>query len=104
MNIESKSTQIFIFFHVTGLAYNFDKYEQTYIDHLGTPYDLFSVMHYHMTAFSSNGQPTIVARDQRFQLDYRSDFSDNDINKINIYYECGKFDESGAQFQLSDTF
>ncbi|XP_030840781.1 zinc metalloproteinase nas-13-like [Strongylocentrotus purpuratus] len=85
-----RDTYVYIYFNniIQGLEYNFDKYEQTYIDHLGTPYDLFSVMHYHMTAFTSNGQPTIVARDQRFQLDYRSDFSDNDINKLNIYYEC----------------
>ncbi|XP_054748155.2 zinc metalloproteinase nas-13-like [Lytechinus pictus] len=73
---------------IRGLEYNFDKYEQTYIDHLGTQYDYLSVMHYHMTAFTSNGQPTIVARDTRYRLDYRSDFSENDIRKINIYYQC----------------
>ena len=77
-------------FFQPGLEYNFDTYPQTLIDHLGTTYDYFSVMHYHMTAFSVNGEPTIVARDASIRLDYRSDFSATDIEKINIYYECGE--------------
>ncbi|XP_071502855.1 zinc metalloproteinase nas-6-like [Diadema antillarum] len=75
---------------IRGLEYNFDKYDLTRINHLGTSYDYFSVMHYHMTAFSANGQPTIVARDQRVRLDYRSDFSNVDIDEINILYECSE--------------
>nr|XP_054763026.1 zinc metalloproteinase nas-13-like [Lytechinus pictus] len=92
---------VYIYFRniISGLEYNFDKYEQTSIDHLGTPYDYFSVMHYSMYAFSRTPQvdPTIVARDTRYRLDYRTDFSENDIRKINIYYECPSKDETTAK-------
>lgn len=86
-----RDSYVYIYFSniIQGLEYNFDKYDLNFIDHLGTSYDYFSVMHYHMTAFTVNGQPTIVARDQSVRLDYRSDFSATDIEKINIYYECG---------------
>lgn len=44
----------------SGAAGNFAKYSREYIDTHGTPYDYGSIMHYRATAFSANGQPTIV--------------------------------------------
>uniref|UniRef100_A0A0M3JCS5 Metalloendopeptidase n=1 Tax=Anisakis simplex TaxID=6269 RepID=A0A0M3JCS5_ANISI len=58
------------------------------IDHLGTPYDYKSVMHYDSTAFSKNGQPTIEPKASGTKLGQREGFSQNDIKKINILYEC----------------
>lgn len=44
------------------MKFNFNKYDRSKIDSLGTPYDYGSVMHYDSRAFSRNGRPTIVAR------------------------------------------
>lgn len=44
------------------MEFNFNKYDRSKIDSLGTPYDYGSVMHYHSKALSRNGSPTIVAR------------------------------------------
>ena len=44
------------------MEFNFNKYDRSKIDSLGTPYDYNSVMHYDSKAFSKNGRPTIVAK------------------------------------------
>lgn len=45
---------------ISGLEYNFDKYEANYISHFEVPYDYGSVMHYPRKAFSIDGSDTII--------------------------------------------
>ena len=50
------------------MEFNFNKYGRSTIDSLGTPYDYGSVMHYDSRAFSRNGRPTIVPKQQGVSL------------------------------------
>lgn len=49
-------------FCFTGKENNFEKAAPETTDGQGVPYDYGSVMHYSAKAFSTNGQPTIVAK------------------------------------------
>uniref|UniRef100_A0A8R1DEI7 Metalloendopeptidase n=1 Tax=Caenorhabditis japonica TaxID=281687 RepID=A0A8R1DEI7_CAEJA len=75
----------------TGLQDQFDKYSLSMIDHLGTKYDYGSVMHYAPTAFSKNGKPTIEPIENNVEIGQRNGFSENDIYKINMLYNCPSF-------------
>ncbi|CAI2358179.1 unnamed protein product [Caenorhabditis sp. 36 PRJEB53466] len=79
-----------------GLQDQFDKYSLNMIDHLGTKYDYGSVMHYAPTAFSKNGKPTIEPVEKNVEIGQRSGFSENDIYKINMLYNCPSFTTTTA--------
>ena len=49
---------------LSGKEHNFMKYNNSLIDSLGTPYDYRSVMHYSEKAFSKNGLPTILVKQE----------------------------------------
>ncbi|EDV93001.1 hatching enzyme 1.2 [Drosophila grimshawi] len=68
---------------------NFEKAART--DAFGVPYDYGSVMHYSANAFSTNGQPTIVATQSggASQMGQRNGFSKFDVDKLNGMYDCG---------------
>ncbi|XP_020483862.2 high choriolytic enzyme 2-like isoform X1 [Labrus bergylta] len=69
-----------------GTESNFEK-EQT--NNLETPYDFDSVMHYSNYAFSRNGQPTIIAKDDPKRLfGQATKMSQNDIDRVNKLYNC----------------
>jgi len=77
---------------MNGMGFNFNK--QKNIDSLGTKYDLSSMMHYSATAFSKNGQRTIVTKDSSKQhlIDTNnviSGFSQTDVKQLNLMYKCG---------------
>ncbi|XP_068155186.1 hatching enzyme 1.2 [Drosophila tropicalis] len=68
---------------------NFEKAAKT--EAFGVPYDYGSVMHYSKNAFSTNGQPTIVAMQSNGadKMGQRVGFSDFDVEKLNRMYDCG---------------
>jgi hypothetical protein len=70
-------------------AFNFDK--QPNGDYLGFPYDYYSILHYDNNAFSTNGQPTIVAKQAGVTLLHsskKSTITDTDVGEIRKRYNC----------------
>ncbi|XP_022342446.2 tolloid-like protein 1 [Crassostrea virginica] len=69
---------------------NFEKLRSWEVNTLGIRYDYGSVMHYSKTAFSRNGNPTILPiRDTVAEIGQRHGFSHLDISKVNKLYRCG---------------
>ncbi|XP_076854977.1 low choriolytic enzyme-like [Brachyhypopomus gauderio] len=55
----------------------------------GTPYDYNSVMQYYRTAFSKNGQPTMVPiPNSNVAIGQATEMSQNDITRLNRLYMC----------------
>jgi len=73
-----------------GLESQFRKQDEEDNDLLGLSYDYKSVMHYGATAFSKNGQPTIVAKDGSTDFGNRNGFSTLDLQKVNKLYQCNE--------------
>ena len=55
-------------FLFSGRENNFVKTDPRLVTTQGVPYDYRSIMHYSARAFSRNGQPTIVPRDNNVPL------------------------------------
>uniref|UniRef100_A0AAF5DK57 Metalloendopeptidase n=2 Tax=Strongyloides stercoralis TaxID=6248 RepID=A0AAF5DK57_STRER len=73
---------------MNGMSNQFEKYGQGVISALGTTYDYGSIMHYGSTAFSKNGQPTMLPKKNGAKIGQRDGFSKVDIFKINTLYQC----------------
>ncbi len=73
---------------IPGMEGQFQKYSLRRITHLGTQYDYGSVMHYSSRAFSRNRKPTITPKQSGARIGQRRGFSTNDVNKVNLLYEC----------------
>ncbi|XP_070205812.1 uncharacterized protein [Littorina saxatilis] len=72
-----------------GKERNFDRLPVDFVDTLGVEYDYGSIMHYSRSAFSYNGQPTLLPkRDPYANLGQRDGFSQKDVEKINKLYRC----------------
>ncbi|XP_058463936.1 hatching enzyme 1.2-like [Malaya genurostris] len=73
----------------SGKESNFNRYSSSVIDDFGIPYDYLSVMHYGATAFSSNGEATIIPFDTTVSIGQRVGLSYKDIKRLNkLYPEC----------------
>jgi len=59
-------------------------------DHLDLPYDLRSIMHYKSTAFSKNGEDTIVPKNHLdpMELGQREKPTEVDLMKVRLRYNC----------------
>lgn len=67
----------------------FDKVDPQWFDNFGTPYDLWSVMHYPRWAFSNNGRDAILPHNRDYSdVIGASRLSDDDVTRINRMYQC----------------
>ena len=70
------------------MKHNFNKYNRSQIDSLGSKYDYISVMHYSSTAFGG-GNITIVPKDPSvIQLGQRKGLSPLDAQQADLLYKC----------------
>ncbi|KAM9382224.1 meprin A subunit alpha [Phaethornis superciliosus] len=75
----------------TGQEHNFEKYDDSYITDLNTPYDYESLMHYAPFSFNKNESiPTITTKIPEFNdiIGQRLDFSAIDLERLNRMYNC----------------
>jgi len=78
-----------ILLFLSGVEFNFHKYDANRINSRGVSYDYDSVMHYSSTAFANRrGVYTIVGKDGRTNLGQRYGLSQKDILQANKLY-CG---------------
>lgn len=76
--------------HNPGVEGNFRTVSSAFVTTQGVPYDLESIMHYGAHAFSRNGNPTIIPRNNTPLgiLGQRKGFSKLDFEHLNVLY-CG---------------
>nr|XP_026484812.1 seminal metalloprotease 1-like [Vanessa tameamea] len=89
---------------MSGTEHNFDIFGPDLVSNLGVEYDYVSCLHYGPYAFSSNGEPTIVAkREFEGTMGQRVFITDKDWLRINRHYDCpGAWDESEEETSESD--
>jgi len=77
-----------------GFADQFAKYTLREVDYFGQPYDYYSIMHYGPRTFSKNGKETIrpiaSARAKGVTLGLRNQFSNIDVNELNLIAQCAR--------------
>lgn len=73
-----------------GKETNFKKYDEDQVGDFDEAYDYGSILHYSSTAFSNNGEATIVALHPEGQalMGQRAELSSADINRLNTMYRC----------------
>ncbi|XP_055710556.1 zinc metalloproteinase nas-4-like [Phlebotomus papatasi] len=72
----------------SGTENNFVLQDRTTTSMYGLPYDYGSVMHYGPTAFSMNGEDTIVPTEEGAVIGQRLAMSTMDIQRLNRMYDC----------------
>lgn len=75
---------------IDGKESNFKKYEADRVEDFDAKYDYGSILHYSATAFSKNGEATIVALqpEGQLQMGQRLALSTADIIRLNTMYKC----------------
>ncbi|KYM86825.1 Meprin A subunit alpha, partial [Atta colombica] len=72
-----------------GDEFNFELLNNSIVTNYGLPYDYDSIMHYSMTASSTNRSlPTIIPKNLYVKIGQRSHLSYYDIQKLQIAYNC----------------
>ncbi|XP_018346357.1 PREDICTED: zinc metalloproteinase nas-7-like [Trachymyrmex septentrionalis] len=72
-----------------GDEFNFELLNNSIVTNYGLPYDYDSIMHYSMTAFSTNRSlPTIIPKNFYVEVGQRNHLSYYDIQKLQIAYNC----------------
>jgi len=68
------------------------KKDPRWVDDYGVPYDYQSIMHYGQTAFTKDGEPTMITRDPswQFRIGAAKDLSFGDIKTVNLMYKCAE--------------
>lgn len=79
-----------------GQEHNFEI--KNNVDPAGTAYDLLSIMHYAPTAFSKNGEPTIIAKGGKgSKFGTTEEPSETDLYELNVAYDCNA--ETGTEVE-----
>ncbi len=73
---------------IKDLKFNFEKYDNSYVDVLNTPYDYDSVMHYGKYDFSANYLPTIEPLQKHITIGQREYLSTIDLEEVRLFYNC----------------
>ena len=74
-----------------GSERNFQKYEEEDLHLFNQTYDYESVMHYGAFDFAKNkSKPTIIALKKGTEIGQRKGFSEKDLIKINLLYNCNE--------------
>ncbi|XP_043938681.1 low choriolytic enzyme-like isoform X2 [Protopterus annectens] len=86
---------------IRGLEYNFRKVDT---NNLETEYDYYSVMHYGRTAFSKNGEATIIPKpDPNVPIGKAYRFSSGDIYRVNkLYCNSAVYEDNNMEPEESD--
>lgn len=79
----------FLFYNFVGSVINFNKYSENELHMFNQTYDYESVMHYGPHDFAENkSKPTIVPIKKGVKIGQRKGFSEKDLIKINLLYNC----------------
>lgn len=70
----------------SGMEGNFQRQSRDITSQFGVPYDYHSIMHYSGTAFSVNGEATIVPLKEGVTISYPKNITDLDIKRIKNMY------------------
>ncbi|CAH0722257.1 unnamed protein product, partial [Brenthis ino] len=74
---------------MSGTEHNFDIFGPELVSNHGVEYDYVSCLHYGPYAFTSNGEPTIIAlKEHEGQMGQREFITDKDWLRINRHYDC----------------
>lgn len=73
----------------------FNKYSSQEVNQMSVPYEYSSVMHYGITAFSSDGQSQTIRSKQPDKEEsigrvYKKELSFSDVKVVNLMYNCAK--------------
>lgn len=88
IHAQVRKLPIHFFASFSDKKHNFEKYNRSQIDSLGSKYDYLSIMHYSSFAFG-NGNVTIIPKDPfAIQLGQRLGLSPLDVQQANLLYRC----------------